>query len=188
MRGERDELQDPLDVQLVETGLAQPLGRTLADEALGARAGVDPGRLDPDQPPGAVRRGAREPDQRDHLLRGQPRHRGLALDRIARLDAHLGAQGPLAFDDVGGDVLGELLDQQGLADHDLLDRLLEQLRKARHVHALLRLLEVDGAVDLRGDQLLGVAVADPERFLKPADAGSRECERHLGRRCLQVVC
>ena len=48
---ERDELEDPLDVELVEARLAEPLGRVLAHEPLRARAGVDPGRLDTDDPP-----------------------------------------------------------------------------------------------------------------------------------------
>ena len=48
MRRERDELEDSLDVVLVEAGLEQPLGRPAADEALRARARVDPGRLDAD--------------------------------------------------------------------------------------------------------------------------------------------
>jgi hypothetical protein len=89
---------------------------------------------------------------------------------------------------VSGDVLGQVLDQERLADHDLLDRLLEQLREARHVDALLRGVEIDGAVDLRRDQLLGAAVADPDRLLDAAHARTREPEWHLGGRCLQVVC
>ena len=54
----------------------------------------------------------------------------------------------LALDDVRRDVLREHLDEEGLADDDLLDRLLEELREARHVHALLRGVEIDRALDL----------------------------------------
>ena len=71
------------------------------------------------------------------------------------------------------DVLGEILDEQRLSDHDLFDRFFEQLREARHVDALARGLEVDGALDLGSDQLLGVAVADPNRLLEAADTGAR---------------
>ena len=78
-----------------------------------------------------------------------------------------------------GDVLGELLDQQRLTDHHLLDRLLEQLREPRHVDSLTRRLEVDGAVDLGRDQLLLLAVADPNRLLNASDAGPRQGEQHL---------
>ena len=186
--GERDELQDPLDVELVEARLAEPLGRVLAHEPLRARAGVDPGRLDPDDPPRPLGGGRRQADQRDHLLRRQPRHRRFPLERIPRDDSHLGPQRALAAHDVRGDVLGQALDQQRLADHHLLDRLREELREARHVHALLARVEIDGAVDVRRDQLLAAAVADPDRFLHAADASAREPEGHLGRRGLEVVC
>ena len=80
---------------------------------------------------------------------------------------------------MAGDVLREVLDQQGFADHDLLDRLREELREAGHVHALALGREVDGAVDLGGDQLLVLAVADPDRLLDAADARAGERERHL---------
>jgi hypothetical protein len=171
---ERHELEDPLDVELVEPGLPKALRRALAHEALGARAGVDPVRLHPDEPAGALFRGRREADQRDHLLGRKARHRRLPLERVARDDAHLGAERALALHDVGGDVLGEALDQQRLADHDQLDRSLEELREAGHVHALLAGVEVDGAVDVGGDQLLAPGVADPDGLLDAADPRARE--------------
>ena len=87
-----------------------------------------------------------------------------------------------------GDVLRERLDKQRLADHDLLDRLLEQLREAGHVHALLRGGEIDGAVDLRGDQLLGVSPAQTDRLRDALDAGARQAELHVGLGGLQIVC
>jgi hypothetical protein len=46
--GERDELQDPVDVERLEARLAEPLGGTRAHEPLRARAGVDAVRLDAD--------------------------------------------------------------------------------------------------------------------------------------------
>ena len=85
-------------------------------------------------------------------------------------------------------MLGQALDQERLADHHLLDRLGEELREAGHVHALLARVEIDRAVDVRRDQLLASAVADPDRFLHAADASAREPEGHLGRRGLEVVC
>src|SRR6266576_978191 len=97
------------------------------------------------------------------------------------------AQGALPLDDLRGDVGGELLDEQRLLDHDLLDRLLEQLGEARHVDALLLRVEVDGAIDVRGDQLLALPVADPDRLTHAADAGAREPDSHLGRRCLKIL-
>ena len=46
------------------------------------------------------------------------------------VDLHLGPQRALPVDDVARDVIGERLDEERLADHDLLDRLGEQLREA----------------------------------------------------------
>src|SRR5207244_7193662 len=78
--------------------------------------------------------------------------------------------------------------EQGLADHDLVDRLLEELRKARHVHALLARVEVDRALDLRRDQLLDARVRQPDGLADAGDADAREADAYLGRGRLQVVC
>jgi hypothetical protein len=188
VRRERDELEDPLDVRVVEPRLEQPLRRAAAHEPLRARARVDSGRLDADDASRAALARRRDPDQRDHLLRGELGHRRSALARVARDDAYLGAPGALPPDDVLRDVLGELLDEERLADHDLVDRLLEQLRKARHVDALLRGVEVDRAVDRRGDQLLGRAPAQANRLANAGDAGARETQLHVGQRGLEVLC
>ena len=69
VRRERDELEDPLDVAVVEARVEQAVGGRAAHETLRARAGVDPGRLDADDAPHALARGGGDPDQRDHLLR-----------------------------------------------------------------------------------------------------------------------
>ena len=63
VRRERDELEDPLDVDVVESRLAEPLRRPLPHHALRARAGVDARGLGAHDPPGAVRRRRRDPDQ-----------------------------------------------------------------------------------------------------------------------------
>src|SRR5437868_4513016 len=173
MRGERDELENALDVELAEACLAEPLRRALADEPLSARARVDPGRLHADEPARALGRRCRQTDQRDHLLRRQAGYLRLALERVARRDADLGPQRALAVDDVRGDVLREILDQERFADHDLFDRLLEELREARHVDALAGGPEVDRTVDLGRDQLLGVAVTDADRLLEAAHSRMR---------------
>src|SRR5438067_2139784 len=103
---------------------------------------------------GIARRRDRDPDDLHRILGREAGDRRLALAREARLDRDLGPQRVLPLEDVRGDVLGELLREQRLADHDLLDRLLEQLGETRHVHALLRRIEVDGALDVGGDELL----------------------------------
>ena len=118
-------------------------------------------------------------DQADQLLGREPCHRGRARERVPGCDPHLGPSGALALDDTAGDVLGELLDERCLLEYDRLDRLLEELGETRHVHALLTRVEVDGAVDGRGHQLLAALVADPDRLLDSADAGAGQREPHL---------
>ena len=85
------------------------------------------------------------------------------------------------------DVLGERLDEERLADHDLVDRLAEDLGEARHVHALLGRVEVDRAGDLGGEGLLAPFVADPDRLLDAGDPGAGQADPHLGRRGLDVA-
>ena len=109
------------------------------------------------------------------------------MDRPLSADPDLRAERSLALDHVARDVLGEHLDEQRLALDDELDRVLEELGKARHVHALLIGGEVDRAVDHRGHDGLGVSTTDANGFLHSRDARARERERDLGRRRLEVV-
>ena len=88
--------------------------------------------------------------------------------RPLRANPDLGLERLLALDDPCGDVLGEHLDEQALAGDHQVDRLLEELREARHVDALLVRRQVDGAVDDRGHHGLRVAAPDPNGLL---DAG-----------------
>ena len=84
-------------------------------------------------------------------------------------------------------MLREILDEECIVVDDALDRLLEELGEAGHVDALLRRIEIDGAVDRREDQLLACAPPDPDGFLDAGDACPRQAERHLGGRGLQIV-
>ena len=145
-----------------------------------------PQRLDADDAAHALRRGGGDPDQLRDLLRRQVGDRRAALERVLRLDAHLGAERALPLDDVRGDVLGERLDEERLADHDRVDRLAEQLREPRHVDALLGGIEVDRARDLGGERLLVAVVADADRLLDAGHAGAGQPELDVGRRRLQV--
>ena len=77
VRRERDELEDAVDV-VPEARLDEPLRGVVADEALRARAGVDPGRLDPDDAARAARGRRGDPDQRDDLLGREARDRSRA--------------------------------------------------------------------------------------------------------------
>ena len=187
VRGERDELENPLDVPLAEAGLLETARGALADEALGARAGVDPGRLDADRAARPGRGRAREAEQRHQLLRTEPGHGRRALERVSSCDLHLGAKRTLPLQDVLGDVRGKPLDQELLAHDDLVDRLLEELGKAGHVDALLHRVEVDGAVDLGRDEHLVPAVPHPHRLLDAGDARARERDPNLGRRSLEIL-
>ena len=187
VRRERDELEDAVDVLAGEPGLEQPLGRGAAHHSLRTGAGIDPRRLDADHPPHALRGRRRDPDQLRDLLRRQARDGRAPLERVLRLDPHLGAQRLLPVHDVPRDVLRERLDQEGLADHDLVDRLAEELRKARHVDALLGRIEVDGARDLGRKRLLAALVLDADRLRDAGHARARQPELHLRRGRLEVV-
>ena len=84
-------------------------------------------------------------------------------------------------------MLGQHLDEEGLADHDFVHGLRELLREPRHVHAFSRRVEVDRALDLRVDELLGVAVAQADRLLQAGDTGAGEPEPDVREGGLQVV-
>ena len=80
----------------------------------------------------------------------------------------------------------QLLHEERLLEHDVLDHLLEELREAGHVNALLRRVEIDGALDVGGDQLLAGSVPNPDRFRHSGDACAGQAEANLGLRCLEV--
>ena len=87
---------------------------------------------------------------------------------------------------MGRDVLGEALDEEHLADHELVDRLLEELREARHVHALPSRVEVDEAVDLGRDERVAAAVLHAHGLLHPGHARPGEAELYVGEGSLQI--
>jgi hypothetical protein len=184
---DRHEVEDPVDLVAVVARLGQPLRGPSPHEPLRARAGIDARRLDADDAARARAVGGRDPDQRDHLLRHQVGHRRAPPERPARDDAHLGPEGALALDDLRRDPIRQCLDQEPLAEDGLVDRLVEQLREAGHVDALLAPREVDRAVELGGHQDLLLAAADADRLLHPRDARSRERELHRRGGCLHVA-
>ena len=92
------------------------------------------------------------------------------MDRPLGADPDLGAKCSLSLDDAARNVLGEHLDEERLALDDELDRLLEELWEARHVHALLVGCEIDSAVDNRSHHRGGVTAADAHRLLHTGDA------------------
>ncbi len=115
-------------------------------------------------------------DQPVHLLGGDVGDRGPLLHRVARRDRDLAAQGALALHDGPRDVLGQLLDAQGLAQHDLVDGLVHRLLEARHVDALLHRPQVAGARHLGLEEALGAVVTDADGLRRARDAGARQAD------------
>ena len=68
--------------------------------------------------------------------------------RVAGGDRDLGAQAALALAHPLGDVGGEHLGPERLAEHDLVDRLADDLLEAGHVDAGLARIEVDEALEV----------------------------------------
>jgi hypothetical protein len=83
-------------------------------------------------------------------------------------------------------VLRELLDEELLRDDQLVDRLAEELGEAGHVDALLVRVEVDVAVDDRGDERVAPVVLHADGLLDAGDADARQPQADLGARGLQI--
>ena len=177
--------EDPLDLLLGEflARAAAPRARAAMSSCAHGQA-VMPVADDADGAPRAVLEGDGAAVQRVDLLRLHARHRRRLVLGVARRDRHLGARGALARAHELGDVLGERLGpERRLAQHDLADRLVDDLLEARHVRALLVAVEVDEAVEAREEQL----VADAHDLLDAGDADAREPDGDAGRPCLDVV-
>ena len=171
----------------------QALARAAGEHLLGARAGRHPLRLDAGEHPRAALGGDRGAEEGVDLLRRDARRRGRDGLGIAGGDRHLGAHPVLALAHLLGDPGGELLGAQGLGRDHGVDRLVDDLLEARHVHAGLAWLEVDHALQLGEieapgdvDHLLDAVDADPgqadlrRRARRPGRRGSRRVS--LGRR------
>ena len=184
---DRDEAHDPVDLVLAEPVLAQVVARLGRDEPLRARAGVHALGGDAHDPPARGPVGHGDADQPVHLLGGDVGDRGALLHRVAGVDRDLAAQRPLALHDPLGDVLRQHLDPEGLADHHLVDRLVDRLLEARHVDALLVRPEVAEAGDIRVEQPLVAVVADPDRLRRPGDPGAGEADGCRRTRPLEVL-
>ena len=187
VRGERDELEDPLDVSLLEAGLGRVARRPPSRTRPWAHGhALIPVASTPTTRRVAVRDAAAIPISVTSSCVRSAGHGRQPLDGVARRDLHFGAKRLLALDDVARDVLGEVLDEELLVDHDLVDRLLEDLGEARHVHALLGRVEVDEAVDLGRDERVAAAVLHAHRLLHAGDPGAGEADANLGLGSLQI--
>ena len=177
MGRDRDRFEDPVDLLGVEALDSQPLAGRAGDQLLRARAGGHALSGDADQPARAELGADRGAVERVQLLGLDPGdRRGLVLGE-ARLDGDLGAARALALADELGDVLGQRLGlERRLAEHDLADRLVDDLLEARHVRALLVGAELDDALEARREQLLGAVLAEPDHLLDAGHADPREAQ------------
>src|SRR2546421_6975621 len=146
--GHGNGLEHALDLVVGEALGGQPLARTPADQLLRARAGGHPLGLDPGEGPGAALGDDRGSIQGVDLLGAKARYRRRDRLGIARGNRHLRAQAFLLLANPAGDVGGQLLGAQGLAQHDLVDGAVDHLLEARHVDAGLAWVEVDEALQL----------------------------------------
>jgi hypothetical protein len=85
---------------------------------------------------------------------------------------------------VAGERLGA---ERALAEDHLTDRVVDDLLEARHVRALLAWAEVDEAVELRVEQLLGLVGPDADDLLDVGDPHARERDVQCRDPVLDVV-
>ena len=147
VRRDRDELEDPLDLVAgspprASRSAARPRTRPCAHgQALIPVASTPTTRREPAPFAAAI------PIRETISWVVQAGDRRPPPERPAGDDPHLGAERALALDDLRRDPVGEDLHEQPFAEDRLVDRLVEELREARHVDALLIAGEIDGAVD-----------------------------------------
>ena len=142
---------DPLDLARRRSRCSASRSRASAgDHLLRAGAGGHALGLDPGQRPRAALGGDRGAEEDVDLLGAAcPLSGVVTVSRVAGGDRDLGAQAALALAHPLGDVGGEDLGLEGLAEHDLVDRLADDLLEARHVDAGLARVEVDEALEAR---------------------------------------
>ena len=76
-------------------------------------------------------------------------------------------------------MLGQRLGaERRLAEHDLADRLVDDLLEARHVRALLVGTELDDALEAGPEQLVGIALVQADDLLDVGHADLREAQLH----------
>ena len=165
----------------------EPLTRGAGDELLSARARGHALGGDADQPARAELGATARAVQRVELLGLDARHRRRLVLGEPGLDVDLGAARALALADELRDVLGQGLGlERRFAEHDLADRLVDDLLEARHVRALLVRAEVDDALEAGREQLLGAVLAQPDHLFDAGHADPREAQRERRRLRLDV--
>ena len=183
---DRHRLDRGLDLLGVEAALGEPFAGDAGDHLLRAGAGGHPLGLDPGQRPRPPQRGDRGPEQGVDLLGLDPALRRRHRLRVAGGDRDLGPQAALALAHVLGDVGGEDLGVERLAEHDLVDRLGDDFLEAGHVDARLARIEVDEALEVGVVEVLVAVGLDPDHLLDAGDADPGEADHRLRRRGLDV--
>jgi hypothetical protein len=107
--------------------------------------------------------------------------------RVAGLEPDLGAARALPVADPLGDVHCERLGaEDALGEHDLADRVVDDLLEARHVRALLERPEIDKAVELGPVQTFSPVRADPDDLLDVGHPHARQRNMQRGPLFLDV--
>ena len=184
--GDGDELDDPLDLLVSEAIGGEPIAGERGDGFLGARAGGHPLGLDAGQGAGAVRRDDGGSVEDVDLLGAPADFRRLHRLRVAGGDRDLGAFAPLPLAHLLGDVGGQDLGLERLAQHDFVDRLADDLLEAGHVDARLLWVEVDEALEPGVEEVLDAVGLDPDHLLDAGDADAREPDLRRRQRGLNV--
>ena len=138
---------------------------------------VMPWACDADQPARAALGGDGGAEQRVDLLRRDARHRRRLVLGVAGGDRDLGAPArPGARARARRCAAASVSAWKRLAEDDLADRLVDDLLEARHVRALLLRAEVDEALELGVEELLGAVRPDPDDLLDAGHADAREAD------------
>src|SRR3954470_12226732 len=170
--GDRDQLDDPLDLLGAEAVAGEALAGESGDHLLRAGTGSHALGLDSGQGAGAALRGDGGAVEDVDLLGALGGLRRLRRLRIAGGDRDLGPLAPLALAHPLGDVGGQHLGLERLPEHDLVDRLADDLLEAGHMDAGLLRVEVDEALELGVEEVLDAVGLDADDLLDAGDADS----------------
>ena len=175
-----------LDVAVSKARFEQPVGCRPAHEPLRARARVDAPRLDADDAAHALGDAAAIPIRVAISWVWRP------VTGVRRSSGYCASMRTSARSACWRSTMCFAMCSASVSTRNaspittVVDRLAEDLRKAGHVDAFLRRVEVDRARDLGGECLFVPLVPDADRLLHAGHARARQAEPDLGRRGLHV--
>jgi RNA polymerase primary sigma factor len=184
--GDGDGLDRPLDLLGAEALLGKSLASEAGDHLLGAGAGGHALGLDSGQGPGPALGVDRRPEQHVDLLGLDAADRGRHRLGVAGLDRDLGAKAALTLADLLGDVGGEDLGPERLAEDHRVDRLGDDLLEAGHVDPGLLRIEIDETLEIGVEEVLGAVGGDPDHLLDTGDPDPGEADLGRGESGLDV--